>query len=359
MKCGGCRQPAVIDVRRHNAAFCGPCFVRHCREQVRRTIHDLRMIAKGDRVLVAVSGGKDSLALWDLLLDLAGDLSIEVDGLYLGLGIGDYSDESGRLARRFADERGLRLVEIDLPTDHGFAVPEGAKAARRAPCSACGLSKRHLFNQAALDGGYDVVATGHNLDDEAAVLLGNVLRWDGEYLGRQFPVLPAGEGFVRKVKPLVRVGEREMAAYCVIRGIDYIVDECPIAAGNKHLAYKEVLNDLERRSPGTKASFVSGFFDRAHERFAGTAAESREGLRPCASCGSPTPGEICAFCRLRSQAGSARAADASRAAGAPVDTPVAIASPQRRDRAAEPDTHTGPTDRGAANPAPDPIEVNR
>ncbi len=86
------------------------------------------------------------------------------------------------------------------------------------PCSACGLSKRHIFDRATLDGGYDVVATGHNLDDEAAVLLGNVLRWDLAYLARQRPVLPGGDGFPRKVKPLVRLGERETAAYCVLTG---------------------------------------------------------------------------------------------------------------------------------------------
>ena len=95
-----------------------------------------------------------------------------------------------------------------------------------------------------------MVATGHNLDDEAAVLFGNVLRWDAEYLGRQYPVLPASPGFVRKVKPLVRLSEREMAAYCVIRGIDYIVEECPMAEGNRHLAYKEALNTLEQTLAG-------------------------------------------------------------------------------------------------------------
>ena len=84
-----------------------------------------------------------------------------------------------------------------------------------------------------------MIATGHNLDDEAAVLFGNVLRWDLAYLGRQYPVLPASHGFARKVKPLIRLGEREMAAYCVLRGIDYIVEECPMAAGNRHLGYKD------------------------------------------------------------------------------------------------------------------------
>lgn len=300
MKCRSCRAPAVVDVRRHNAAFCADCFLRHCREQVARAVDSHGMMAKDDRVLVAVSGGKDSLALWDLLLDLGYD----TDGLYLGLGIGTYSDDSGDCARRFAAGRGAHLVEVDLPGDLGFDIPSGSAAAKRAPCSACGLSKRHLFNQAALDGGYDVVATGHNLDDEAAVLLGNVLRWDLAYLARQRPVLPASGGFARKVKPLVRLGEREMAAYCVIRGIDYQVEECPMAAGNRHLGYKAALNDIEVRSPGSKAAFYGGFLDRVADLVAPVADEEREGLHPCPGCGSPTVAELCAFCKLLDRVGA-------------------------------------------------------
>lgn len=301
MKCRRCSAQAVIDIRRHNAAFCRDCFNHHCVEQVRRAIHDYDMLEPGERVLVAVSGGKDSLAAWDLLRQLGYD----ADGLYIGLGIGEYSDESGRYAREFAQARGLRLVEIDLPRDHGFDIPTGARVARRAPCSACGLSKRHLFNQAAIDGGYGVVATGHNLDDEAAVLLGNVLRWDAGYLARQFPVLPASPGFVKKVKPLVKLGEREMAAYCVLNGIDYIIEECPMAEGNRHLGYKEMLNVLEEQSPGSKTAFLAGFFDKAHARFAAVADEERDGLQPCAQCGSPTTNDVCAFCRLQVRASGA------------------------------------------------------
>ncbi len=265
---------------------------------MRRAVHDHDMLQPGERVLVAVSGGKDSLACWELLRRLG----YEADGLYLGLGIGEYSAESGRFARAFAAARGWPLHVIDLPSEHGFDIPHGAEAARRVPCSACGLSKRHLFNQAARDHGYAVVATGHNLDDEAAVLLGNVLRWDASYLARQFPVLDTAPGFVRKVKPLVRLGERETAAYCVLQRIDYIVEECPMAEGNRHLHYKALLNALEERSPGTKASFVLGFFDRTHDRFADDVVAEREALRPCVQCGAPTPAEVCAFCRLREKA---------------------------------------------------------
>ena len=293
-KCRRCKGPAVIDIRRHNAAFCTECFLHHCREQVRKSIHDFRMIAEGERVLVAVSGGKDSLALWDMLLDMGYD----ADGLYLGLGIGEYSNESHRMARAYADARGAKLVEIELRDDFGFDIPTGSKAARRVPCSACGLSKRHLFNKAAIDGGYDVVATGHNLDDEAAVLFGNVLRWATDYLGRQLPVLPGEHGFPRKVKPLVRLGEREMAAYCVLRGIDYIVEECPMAEGNKHIGYKEALNAIEEQSPGSKAAFYFGFLDRASAMFTPQAVAERVDLKPCESCGAPTTGDVCAFCNL-------------------------------------------------------------
>jgi len=131
------------------------------------------------------------------------------------------------------------------------------------------------------------------------------LRWETEYLGRQHPVLPTAPGFVRKVKPLIRLSEREMAAYCVLDGIDYIVEECPMAVGNRHLGYKEALNAIEERSPGSKAAFVFGFLDRAQGQFAGEAREARAALQPCSECGAPTPAgnhAACAFCRMRARA---------------------------------------------------------
>jgi len=268
-----------------------------CRRQVEKAIHDHQMLNKSDRILVAVSGGKDSLAVWDMLIDLG----YQADGLYVALGIGEYSEESRGYTERFADERGLKLTVVSLRDDYGYDIPTASRATGRVPCSACGMSKRHLFDKAAIDGGYDVVVTGHNLDDEAAVLFGNALRWDVEYLARQLPVLPSRHGFPKKVKPLIRLSEREMAAWCVVRGIDYIVDECPIAAGNKHIGFKEALNVLEDKSPGTKASYYLGFLDRMAPVLAGIAASGADSVTPCMRCGAPTGGEegsVCAFCRL-------------------------------------------------------------
>jgi uncharacterized protein (TIGR00269 family) len=285
----------VIDVRRHNANFCEEHFVRLVHDQTAKAIAQFSMLAPHERVLVAVSGGKDSLALWDVLVALG----YEAHGLYVGLGIGDYSDRSGATVRAFAAERGLPLHEVDLRDRYGTDVPTAARATRRVPCSACGLSKRHVFDEAALAGEFDAVATGHNLDDEAAVLFGNTLRWQTDYLGRQLPVLAARPGFPRKVKPLVRLGEREMAAYCVIRGIDYVVEECPMAAGNKHLGYKEALNAIEATSPGSKQGFYFGFLARAADRFAAERPEDgTDDLARCERCGAPSTAAVCAFCRL-------------------------------------------------------------
>ena len=292
MKCRVCRKAPVIELRQHNAAFCGDHFIAFCRRQVEKAIKQFDMFAPDATVLVAVSGGKDSLALWDILHDLGYD----THGLSIGLGIGEYSESSSARSAKFAADRGLELLEVDLAADHGFTVPKAAEVTKRVPCSSCGLSKRHIFDAVANEGNYDVVVTGHNLDDEAAVLFGNVARWQTDYLGRQYPVLRAGNGFPRKAKPLVRLGEREMAAYCVIRGIDYIVDECPMAAGNKHLVYKDLLNEMEVSSPGSKHAFYFGFLERAAERFAVNDADTA--LGECARCASPTNGEICAFCKL-------------------------------------------------------------
>jgi uncharacterized protein (TIGR00269 family) len=250
------------------------------------------MFGRSERVLVAVSGGKDSLALWDILLDLG----YQVDGLYLGLGIGGYSDRSRAACQAYADRRNATLHVVDLEQAEGFTIPQAAAQNSRPTCAVCGLSKRSTFNKFALDHGYDVLATGHNLDDEVAVLLGNVLRWETDYLARQSPVLTSTHPtFVRKVKPLYRVMERETAAYCVLKGIDYVVEECPLVEGNTQMKYKGALDALEAASPGTKHNFLFGFLERGKSHFPPDGVP----LQECVECGSPTPGELCAFCRAK------------------------------------------------------------
>jgi uncharacterized protein (TIGR00269 family) len=312
-RCGRCREKAVIELRRHSVAFCRDCFLHYCRQQVVKAIEKHRMLGPNERVLVAVSGGKDSLALWDILLQLG----YQADGLYLGLGIGGYSDRSGEICREFAAARGATLIYHDVASEQGFTIPQAIGTGGRSSCAVCGLSKRYIFNKVALDGGYDVIATGHNLDDEAAVLFGNTLRWDLGSMARQAPALPAGEGLARKVKPLYRLAERETAAYCVLTGIDYVVEECPLVAGNTQMRYKDTLNRMEEETPGTKQNFLLGFLDHASELF--ERADSAD-LTRCARCGGvtqvpddPAAEAVCAFCRTRSRLAGATAAAADQA----------------------------------------------
>jgi len=302
MRCRKCGEKAVINMRQHKLALCKPHYLEWIPEQTQRFIEKYRMFSPDERVLVAVSGGKDSLALWDVLVRLG----YQADGLYLDLGIDGgfgYSSESHSLTETFARERGLTLHVVDVSGEYGEDIPALAQRTRRGkgkPCSVCGLVKRHEMNRIARDLGYDVLATGHNLDDEAATLFGNTMQWNGGYLVRQGPVLPASPGLARKVKPFCRFYERETAAYALLRGIEYIYEECPFATGAKSIYYKELLNQLEKEHPGAKLQFYLGFL-RAKKAglFAERAEEQVELLHACPTCGQPTsaPGQ-CAFCRM-------------------------------------------------------------
>lgn len=167
-------------------------------------------------------------------------------------------------------------------------------------CSLCGRIKRYVMNRAAHEGGYSVIATGHNLDDEVATLFQNTLHWECGYLARQAPVLPSTHPkLARKVKPLCRMYERESAAYALVQGIDYIHDECPYAVGAKSIHYKTLFNDLEERSPGAKAQFYLQFLKAKREGRMMFPQDERPPLRECEKCGQPTMVEgLCAFCRL-------------------------------------------------------------
>lgn len=303
MKCRKCHEKAVVNMRQHKLALCQEHFLEWIPEQVERAIEKYRMFGKDARVLVAVSGGKDSLSLWDIL----NRLGYQADGLYIGLGIDGgfgYSDESHRLTEQFAVQHGLKLTVVDVQEVYGEPIPVIADKTTRGrgkPCSVCGMTKRHVMNQAALDGGYDVLVTGHNLDDEVAVLFGNTLNWLSGYLVRQGPVLEADKpGLVRKAKPLCRIYEREMTAYAMLRGIEYIYEECPHAEGSNSIYYKELLNKLELDRPGAKLNFYISFLQAKDSGvFSVKADREAEALHTCPACGQPTTApDLCTFCRM-------------------------------------------------------------
>ena len=302
MRCRKCPQQAVLQLPRHNTAFCKQCLTEFVRNQVQRAIKAEHMFSPQDRILVAVSGGKDSLTLWEILLKLG----YQADALYVDLGIDQYSIRSREKVESFANDVaatcGAKLLMHQVKDQEGAGIRELANLVHRPTCSACGTIKRYQFNRVAVEQDYDVMATGHNLDDEAARLLGNVLHWQEEYLQKQSPTLPASvDGFAKKVKPLYRLTEREIAAYAVVNRIDYQVEECPMSKGAKMLVYKDVLNRLEAESPGTKQTFYWQFLAKQAKRQTATQTMTdtdQASLHPCSLCGQPTSMEICTYCKL-------------------------------------------------------------
>lgn len=313
MRCNNCEKKASIHMRQHKLALCKDHYLQWIPEQTERFIKKYGMFTREEKILVAVSGGKDSLSLWDILVRLG----YQADGIYLGLGIDggiDYSHESQRLTEKFASQNNLKLHVVDVEKEYGNSIPVLSQISYRGhgkPCSVCGLAKRHEMNRVARDLGYDVLATGHNLDDEAAVLFGNTLSWSSEYLLRQGPVLPGTDGLARKVKPLCRFYEREMTVYALARGIEYIYEECPFADGSQSIFYKESLNQLETARPGAKLIFYLNFLEakKSGKLFQEKSVEQAN-LHPCTQCGQPTsaPGK-CSFCRMIEKSRTATAAE--------------------------------------------------
>ena len=276
----------------HRLALCREHFIEWFERYTERTIKEFKMFTKRDRILVAISGGKDSLSLWQVLRKLG----YEADGLYIDLGIGEYSKKSREKVERFAQRINAKAIIVDLSKELA-PIPELVKITTREACSVCGLVKRYNFNKVAKEYGYNVVATGHNLDDEASALLGNVLNWNEKYLGRKYPVLEEEGGFVRKVKPFCKFTEKETALYALLNGIDYIEEECPFSEDASSIFYKKILNEIEERFPGTKLRFYLDYLRKIYPKFKDS--EEKKELRPCKVCGEPTMGEVCPVCKMR------------------------------------------------------------
>lgn len=294
MKCTRCREKAVVALPSHTAGFCRECYLIFFERQVQRAIKDQKLFTFDDRILIALSGGKDSLALaWQLK-----KTGYDVSGLHIDLAIPQSSPIARDHVERFCRANSIPLFVLEM-AGFGLAVPEIRKKIKRPVCSVCGKIKRYYFNKFAMDNGFNVLATGHNLDDEIARLFSNILRWDSAYLGDQGPVLPEENGFVRKVKPLYRLSEFESANFCFISEIEYGFAPCPYSKGASFTYYKTLFDELEQRQPGRKLSFYSGFLQRGREAFA--RRDREEGIKPspCEECGYPTSQDICGVCRIK------------------------------------------------------------
>ncbi len=298
MKCKFCDKQAVIKLRAYNLKLCHEHFVEFIEKRVEKTIKKYKLFKKNDRILVGVSGGKDSLNTVYIL----NKLGYKTEGLYIDLGIGTYSEHSKEKAINFSEKFGMSIHIYEVKKDFGMGITEIARLLRRKPCSVCGVIKRYILNKFAHENGFNVLATGHNLDDETATLFSNVLSWQEGYLARQDILLPQKqEKLVKKVKPLALISERESAAYAILNGIDYIHEECPNAQGATSIFYKSILNQIETKQPSTKLRFYLDFIRRGKKFFESSLQEREEKLKPCEVCGYPTTRKVCQYCSIKNE----------------------------------------------------------
>jgi tRNA-5-methyluridine54 2-sulfurtransferase len=295
MKCRVCGNQAHLSLRAYNTALCGDDFTAFLERRVLHTITKYSLINREDRTLVAVSGGKDSLSLWSLL----NKMGFEADGFYINLGIDDYSQVSFEKSKAMATQLHRRLYSFSLADSLTKGIRDLSKIMKRVPCSLCGTIKRHVMSKACMEQHYTVLATGHNLDDEASALLGNLLHWKEEYLWKKGVVLEGETNLAKKIKPLFLCSEKEVAAYALLNGIDYVYDECPYSTNAKSLLYKSLLNQVEEVSPSTKIRFLKGYLKKAKEEKAKDKVEGEEKPKDlCTVCGYPSFSDRCNFCRL-------------------------------------------------------------
>ncbi len=293
MRCAICKKKAEVYLPHHNLALCREDFKKYFLKRVKKAIDDFKMFEKGDKILLAVSGGKDSLSLWHALLKLGYD----VTGLFIALGIGEFSERARKIVKEFSDKNKTNLITVKLENEFGGnTLPQIVEKTRGIPCKVCGKIKRYYFDRIAVKENFDVIATGHNLDDESAFLLGNILNWNIEYLAKQLPALPEEDGFKKKVKPLIYLTEREIAIYAFFNEINYNELSCPFSKKAKSHFYKESLHQMELSYKGLRIKFFKGFL--RNQKIFGK-AEKKYSLSPCKICGYPTSSEICGVCKIK------------------------------------------------------------
>jgi uncharacterized protein (TIGR00269 family) len=249
----------------------------------------------GDTVAVGLSGGKDSTALLMILTDLLPSWEdVRLVAVTVDEGISGYREDTVRSADLLAGTLGVEHRHVTFPELFGDSL-DGILAGRESQaCSICGILRKKALTTAARDAEATKLATGHNLDDEAQSVLMNVLRGDLPRLVRDSSADSSGR-FIPRIKPLMTVSEKEIAAYLLLCDAWPDLPECPYARHALRREVRSMLASLEYRYPGTMLHLMEskGKIEKACPE-----TVAADPLRSCRECGNPCSGELCQFCLL-------------------------------------------------------------
>jgi uncharacterized protein (TIGR00269 family) len=274
--------------------LCPTCFKASLKERVQGAINRFKMLDHWSRVAVGVSGGKDSLTLLHILKEVEDEThGSELIAVTVDEGIRGYRDEALGIVERACKAMDVEWRLVSFADLFGSTMDEIAAGERTlGACSFCGVLRRRALNEVAKRVDANRLATGHTLDDMAQSALLNLLRGD---LGKMASIDPGGftsPGFVRRIKPLCEIPERETTLYAYLQGFELQSTPCPYAGEAMRGDARTFLNMMEATRPGT----LFTTYNTALKLI--PAATTAETMKTCKICGEPSTGETCRVCQL-------------------------------------------------------------
>ncbi len=298
MPCKQCLNEPVYVLQNHEQ-LCKQHYIKYFEKKVLKTLRTYKMVEKGDVLVSALSGGKDSMSCLYLLEQFCKKQGIDVKALAIDEGIEAYREVTLKDAKKFCDHYKIPLTIVSFKKMFGFTLDSFLKKHNMNACTACGIIRRYLINRGARELGATKVATGHNLDDEAQTLIMNQFKGNISFSAKLGPITGVlmHKQFIRRIKPLYFMTEKEVALYAVLKDFPVTFVECPNAVGAYRLQLGETLNTWENKYPGTKQGIVNSFLEilpKLREQFQ---TKSRQ-IGTCESCGEPAAKTLCRTCEL-------------------------------------------------------------
>jgi uncharacterized protein (TIGR00269 family) len=307
--CSICKRREPFFYRRYSGEkLCKKCFTQSIEAKVKATIAKYGMLEFDDRIVVAVSGGKDSVSLLHILAKMernypkASLVAVTVDE-----GIRGYRDEALKIAVENCKKLGIEHHIISFKELYGHRLDEMVKKLKEkgdselTPCAYCGVMRRKALNVAARKLEANKIATAHTLDDETQTVLLNILHGDILRIAREKPVTEETHPkLVQRIKPFCEIPEKETALYAYAKKIKFQSMPCPYASEALRNDIRTMLNRMEEKHAGIKFTI---FKSAEKIRPALEKIAKKEGLRECSECGEPTTERICKTCQMLKEIG--------------------------------------------------------
>jgi uncharacterized protein (TIGR00269 family) len=294
--CSLCTEPSAVFQKLKGRHLCSTHFTADIEQRVADTITTREMIAVGDRVAVALSGGKDSTALLLLLSRLLPQWpDARLVAITIDEGISGYREETIHSAEELTRRLGIEHHCLSFSELFGDSLDTILKGRETQACSICGIMRKKALVVGAGRIGATKLATGHNLDDEAQSVLMNVFRGDLPRLIRNSGMDSSGR-FIPRIKPLSLISEKEIALYLMLNNAWNVLPECPYTRFALRREVRLLLSGFEYKHPGTMFHLIES--KQKIERSC-IGSEVSEPFKTCRGCGDPSSGEFCQVCQLR------------------------------------------------------------